>query len=342
MRHHRQRPDGARRHEHDVDGARRRCGRWRSPARTVCRSCTSSSRAAPTSPTRARSSCRAGRAFRDLTGCRRPGIPTVAIVFGNSTAGGAYVPGMCDYVVMIEQRSKVFLGGPPLVKMATGEESDDESLGGADMHARVSRPGRLLRHRRGRRPAHRPPDRPPPQPPQARPGARGLGGTAAPRPRAAARHPVGRPARAVRPPRRAGPRRRRQRVRRVQAPLRPSLVTGFASSSTAIPIGILANHRGVLFNEESNKAAQFIQLANQIDTPLRVPPEHDRLHGRQGVRAARDRQGRLEDDQRRQQLPGAPPHRQHGRQLRGRELRHVRPGVRAAVPVHVAQREDRP
>src|SRR5260370_22523264 len=66
------------------------------------------------------------------------GIPTIALVFGNSTAGGAYVPGMSDYVVMIEQRSKVFLAGPPLVKMATGEESEDESLGGASMHSRQS------------------------------------------------------------------------------------------------------------------------------------------------------------------------------------------------------------
>src|SRR5580704_9186828 len=79
-----------------------------------------------------------GRTFRDLTRLSAAGIPTIAIVFGNSTAGGAYLPGMSDHVVMISGRSKVFLGGPPLVKMATGEESDDESLGGADMHARTS------------------------------------------------------------------------------------------------------------------------------------------------------------------------------------------------------------
>src|SRR6516165_4599467 len=79
-----------------------------------------------------------GRTFRDLTRLSAAGIPTVTLVFGNSTAGGAYVPGMSDHVVMISGRSKVFLGGPPLVKMATGEESDDESLGGAEMHARTS------------------------------------------------------------------------------------------------------------------------------------------------------------------------------------------------------------
>lgn len=79
-----------------------------------------------------------GALFRDITRLSAAGIPTIAVVFGNSTAGGAYVPGMSDHVIMIKERSKVFLGGPPLVKMATGEESDDESLGGAEMHARVS------------------------------------------------------------------------------------------------------------------------------------------------------------------------------------------------------------
>ena len=80
----------------------------------------------------------AGKIFHDLTELSAMGMPTVALVFGNSTAGGAYVPGMCDYSVLVDQGAKVFLGGPPLVKMATGEESDDESLGGADMHSRVS------------------------------------------------------------------------------------------------------------------------------------------------------------------------------------------------------------
>src|SRR6185436_1787000 len=79
-----------------------------------------------------------GQMFRDLTRLSAAGIPTIALVFGNSTAGGAYIPGMSDHVVMIKERSKVFLAGPPLVKMATGEESDDESLGGAEMHARRS------------------------------------------------------------------------------------------------------------------------------------------------------------------------------------------------------------
>src|SRR3954454_7005770 len=89
-------------------------------------------------PTQADLFVPAGQIFRDLTRLSAAGIPTIALVFGNSTAGGAYVPGMCDYAVMIDGQSKVFLGGPPLVKMATGEESDDESLGGAAMHSRVS------------------------------------------------------------------------------------------------------------------------------------------------------------------------------------------------------------
>jgi len=79
-----------------------------------------------------------GRGFREITRRSRERIPSVAVVFGNSTAGGAYTPGMSDYVVMVKNRAKVFLGGPPLVKMATGEIVDEESLGGAEMHSRIS------------------------------------------------------------------------------------------------------------------------------------------------------------------------------------------------------------
>jgi len=79
-----------------------------------------------------------GRYFHDMAQLSKSGIPTICVVFGSATAGGAYQPGMSDYTIMIEGKSKAFLAGPPLVKMATGEESDDESLGGARMHAEVS------------------------------------------------------------------------------------------------------------------------------------------------------------------------------------------------------------
>ena len=79
-----------------------------------------------------------GEQFRRLTQLSAQGIPTICVVFGSSTAGGAYLPGMSDYTVMVEGRARVFLGGPPLVKMATGEDADEEELGGALMHARTS------------------------------------------------------------------------------------------------------------------------------------------------------------------------------------------------------------
>ena len=79
-----------------------------------------------------------GETFRQITQRSKMGMTTITVVFGNATAGGAYVPGMSDFSIFQKKAAKVFLAGPPLVKMATNEESTDEELGGAEMHSRVS------------------------------------------------------------------------------------------------------------------------------------------------------------------------------------------------------------
>ncbi len=241
-----------------------------------------------------------GRLFRDLTRSSARKQPTIALVFGNSTAGGAYVPGMSDYTVFVRGAAKVFLGGPPLVKMATGEESDDESLGGAEMHARVSgladylaedehdaiRIGRRIVARLNR---------------QRRVGIPGYPGKLEPHPRSFGLEPQVSPGnRGNQQPHWTEPDAdpdglldlipadlkepfdpREVIVRIVDGTSahngRPfdefkplygtSLVTGWAQLHGR-PIGILANAQGVLFSEEAQKATQFIQLANQSDTPL--------------------------------------------------------------------------
>lgn len=207
-----------------------------------------------------------GRMFRDLTQLSAAGIPTVALVFGNSTAGGAYVPGMSDHVVMIKERSKVFLAGPPLVKMATGEESDDESLGGAEMHSRVSGLGdyfavdELDAIRIGRRIV-------------ARLNWVKQGPAPAPvlEPLFDTEELLG-----IVPADLRIPFDPREVIARIvdgsdfdefKALYGSSLVTGWARLH-GYPLGILANARGVLFSEESQKATQFIQLANRSNTPL--------------------------------------------------------------------------
>ncbi|MEV4217631.1 carboxyl transferase domain-containing protein [Nonomuraea sp. NPDC049725] len=207
-----------------------------------------------------------GRIFRDLTRLSAAGIPTIALVFGNSTAGGAYVPGMSDHVVMVRERAKVFLGGPPLVRMATGEESDEESLGGAEMHARVSgladylaadehdalRIGRRIVRSLGWRKLG------------ARPGA-------VRDPLYPAEELLGIVPEDLKVP--FDPREVIARIADGSAfeEFKPlygaSLVTGWARLH-GYPVGVLANARGVLFSEEAQKAAQFIQLANQSRTPL--------------------------------------------------------------------------
>jgi geranyl-CoA carboxylase beta subunit len=79
-----------------------------------------------------------GRTFANMARMSAMGVPHIAVVHGSSTAGGAYHPGLSDYVVVVKGRSKIFLAGPPLLKAATGEIATDEELGGAQMHSEVS------------------------------------------------------------------------------------------------------------------------------------------------------------------------------------------------------------
>ena len=79
-----------------------------------------------------------GETFRNQARLSAAGIPQVTIVHGSSTAGGAYIPGLSDYVVMVRKKAKVFLAGPPLLKAATGEIATDEELGGAEMHCEIA------------------------------------------------------------------------------------------------------------------------------------------------------------------------------------------------------------
>ena len=207
-----------------------------------------------------------GRGFREITRRSKERIPTIAVVFGSSTAGGAYLPGMSDYVVMVKRQAQVFLAGPPLVRMATGEVSDEESLGGAEMHSRVSGLSDYLAEDeldaiRIARDIVARFNRPKPPVPNLRP----------------AREPVwdadellGIASADVRVP---------FDVREVIARIAdgsefsefkpdygPTLVTGFAHIH-GFPAGILGNN-GVLMRESSEKGAQFIALCNQQDIPL--------------------------------------------------------------------------
>ncbi len=85
-----------------------------------------------------------GRSFANQARLSAAGIPQIAVVHGSSTAGGAYLPGLSDYVILVKGKSKIFLAGPPLVKAAIGEEASDEDLGGADLHASATGLGEFL------------------------------------------------------------------------------------------------------------------------------------------------------------------------------------------------------
>ena len=218
-------------------------------------------------PTQAELFVPGGAMFRNLTRLSGLNIPTIALVFGSSTAGGAYVPGLCDHTVFVHHRARVFLGGPPLVKMATGEEADAEELGGADMHSRTSglsdhlaadehdalRLGRDIVRRLNWRKHGPGPTESPDEPIY---DAEELIGVMSADPKVPF-DPVDLLARIL----------DGSRLDEFKRLYGGALMTGWASLH-GYPIGVLANRRGVLFSEEAQKAAQFIQLANQRDVPL--------------------------------------------------------------------------
>ncbi|MBT5332482.1 MAG: acyl-CoA carboxylase subunit beta, partial [Gammaproteobacteria bacterium] len=207
-----------------------------------------------------------GRLFYEITELSKMRIPTISVVFGAATAGGAYQPGMSDYNIMVKNQTMLALGSPPLVKMATGEDADAESLGGADMHTQISGVGDYLAQdemdalRMCREVV-------------SHLNWRKLG----PEPKADFTEPKHNPedmlglvSKDLRSPLDI-----REVIMRIVdgskfeefKPLYgPTLVCGW-SSIHGYPVGLIGNN-GALFSESAEKAAQFIQLCNQIDVPL--------------------------------------------------------------------------
>ena len=207
-----------------------------------------------------------GRTFYDVTELSKLRIPTISIVFGSSTAGGAYQPGMSDYNIFIKKRSKVFLGGPPLVKMATGEVSDDETLGGGQMHAEKSgladylaedemdalRIGReVVSHlnwrKEGSGPTHQADE-----PINDIEDLLGLVDPDLKRP-FDVREVIGRVTDG-------------SRFEEFKPLFGPTMVCGFASIH-GYTVGIIGNN-GPIFPDTASKGAHFVQLCNQVDVPI--------------------------------------------------------------------------
>jgi 3-methylcrotonyl-CoA carboxylase beta subunit len=207
-----------------------------------------------------------GRIFYNQARLSAENIPQIAVVMGSCTAGGAYVPAMCDESIIVKEQGTIFLGGPPLVKAATGEIVDAEALGGADVHTSVS----------GVADHFAEDDR------DALQIARNLVGNLNRRkilpvavrssrePRYAADELYG-----IVPMDTRRPFDIREIIARIvdgsdfdefKARYGKTLVTGFAHIH-GYPVGIIANN-GILFAESALKGAHFIELCNQRGIPL--------------------------------------------------------------------------
>jgi 3-methylcrotonyl-CoA carboxylase beta subunit len=207
-----------------------------------------------------------GRIFFNQATMSAQGIPQIAAVMGSCTAGGAYVPAMSDETVIVRNQGTIFLGGPPLVKAATGEEVTAEELGGGDLHARTSGVVDHLAE----------------DDDHALRIVRGIVGTLPSEPDAPwERTSVEAPAvdeqtlyGAV-PPDSRTPYDPREIVARItdgsrfhefKAEYGTTVVTGFAHIH-GHPVGIVAN-QGILFSQSSLKAAHFVELCDQRGIPL--------------------------------------------------------------------------
>ncbi|NNE05989.1 MAG: methylcrotonoyl-CoA carboxylase [Xanthomonadales bacterium] len=206
-----------------------------------------------------------GRIFYNQARLSARGIPQIAVVLGSCTAGGAYVPAMCDEAIIVRNQGTIFLGGPPLVKAATGEEVDAESLGGGDVHTRTSGVTDYL----AENDAHALAIARDICASLARPPAPGA--PRAPRPPALdpneiyglvprdTRHPfdireiIGRIVDA-------------SEFQEFKPLYGKTLVCGFAHLY-GFPVGIVANN-GILFSESALKGTHFIQICNKRNIPL--------------------------------------------------------------------------
>ncbi len=207
-----------------------------------------------------------GRIFFNQATMSAQGIPQIAAVLGSCTAGGAYVPAMSDETVIVKEQGTIFLGGPPLVKAATGEEVTAEELGGGDLHAKTSGVVDHLAQ----------------DDDHALRIVRSIVGTLPSKPDVPwERRPVEAPAvdeatlyGAV-PPDSRTPSDPRELIARIadgsrfhefKAEYGTTVVTGFAHIH-GHPVGIIAN-QGILFSESSLKAAHFVELCDQRGIPL--------------------------------------------------------------------------
>ena len=278
-----------------------------------------------------------GRIFYNQARLSAQGIPQIASVMGSCTAGGAYVPAMSDETIIVKGTGTIFIGGPPLVKAATGQEVTAEELGGADVHARQSGVAdhyatsdehalalvrEIVRNLNLRR-KDMPWGLSPPEEPAADPAELyGLIPTDF-RQQVDPRELIARIVDG-------------SRFHEFKALYGETLVCGFARIE-GYPVAILANN-GVLFGESAAKGAHFVELACKRQDPARLPAEHHRLHGRQGVRGRRDRARRRQARHGGRLRGGAEVHGHRRRLVRRRELRHVRPRLLAAPALDVAER----